>query len=100
VLDSVIVPVVNNTKDLSLLQICQFWSRTFIHFVLVVTLPAVEARTTQLHLMPRLRMSGVTPPLSHNDVVYKEICFYCFLLLITISYYLSSVEKQCSLYYL
>jgi hypothetical protein len=104
VLDSVIASVVNTgniyIKDLPLLQSIQFYSLTFVLLVLVVTLPAVEARTTHLHLVSRLRMSCVTPALPYNDIVYRDICFYCFLLLITICYYLLSVEKQCSLYYL
>ena len=65
---TVVVPFTNtgNTsiKHLSLLQSIQICSWTFVHLVLVVKLPAVEAH---LHLVPRLRMSGLTIPLPHNN---------------------------------
>jgi len=80
------VPFVNtgNTsiKDLSLLQNIHICSWTFVHLVVVVKLPAVEAR---LHLVPRLRMSGLTPPLPHNN--WWCVQRHLLLLLPVVNYY-------------
>jgi hypothetical protein len=54
VLGSVIVPFVNtgnnNIKDLSPLQSIQICSWNFVHLVLVVKLPAVEAHNSPLSI--------------------------------------------------